>query len=121
MSIEAERARVTNKQLWLYNAPTVRDTLEETLLCEGVTRQLYYDGHLSFEPDLDRGLRPSEEAELLFLGHLARIAGARNVGRYLAKLRAPYAFDIWQLAYDFAREEWRFIERAAAVEASWPA
>lgn len=121
MNAEAEKARITNTQLRLFDAPTVGELLARCRLDQGAVRQLYYDGHLSFEPSLERRLQPAQQAELEFVGHLARMAGARHVGPYLADLARPYAFDMWQLVYDFAREDWVHLGPGEDEEAAWPA
>ena len=109
---DLESARVPRGQLSLFTRPTVAEVLVRRGVGIHVARQLYYDGHLSFEPAPDRRLQSADEAELDFLCAVSALVGTRQIDRILGTLRAPYAYHLERLTFDFATRAWRLVDPA---------
>ena len=105
---DIESARVPRGQLSLFAQPTVAEVLMRHGVRHHTVQRLFYDGHLSFEPVPARRLQPADEAELDFLCGLAGMVGTRYLDRLLAPLRAPYAYRLERVSFDFATRGWRF-------------
>jgi hypothetical protein len=63
--------RINNSQLELFHK-TVKDIIEQIHLSVSHAELLFKEGLLSFNPELTKELLPSESAELLFVGTLAK-------------------------------------------------
>ena len=103
---DIESARVTRGQLSLFDCPTVAEVLQRHGVGLEVARRMFYDGHLTFEPEQRRKLQPAAEAELDFLCGLAALVGTRHLPGLLAPLESPFAYRLERLGFDFRARCW---------------
>ena len=87
---------------------TVREVLSTISLSPTRAEFLFAEGLLSFHPELDRTLLPAEQAELIFIGALARLPLSREAIRIILKsLEPPYAYSHERIYYDWSSGGWR--------------
>lgn len=105
--IGVELARVTSHQLPVFPREA-RAVAEDLHLSETEMRKLFADGLLSFDPTLPEVLDEAHEAELVFVGMIARAGFGRRVMRsMLSGLERPYAYDPRCIFFDFRVRAWK--------------
>jgi hypothetical protein len=104
-----QTARVAAAQQLLLPA-TPQAICEEIGLNSWAALKLYEDGWLSFSPETTLHIDEAQEAELRFIGSLVLIGCDRSMlGRLLADLPKPYAYDLKRLYYDWLAHRWRVL------------
>jgi len=102
-----QTARVPAAQQLLLPA-TPLAICEEIGLNSWAALKLYEDGWLSFSPETTLHIDEAQEAELRFIGSLVLTGCDRlMLGRLLAGLPKPYAYDLKRLYYDWLAGRWR--------------
>jgi hypothetical protein len=87
---------------------TVQEILSIIPLSINHAELLYREGLLSFHPEPARKLLPAEQAELFFVGTLARNPIPLEAITYLLHtLRPPYAYSLNEIFFDWGQGTWR--------------
>ena len=69
---------------------------------------LYREGLISFQPEPARKLQPKEQAELFFVGTLAKNPiSLETIKHLLQSLRPPYAYSFKEVFFDWIQGIWR--------------
>ncbi len=106
-NLDPELARVEERQRELFPTSPLEVAARLDLRPSAMLR-LFEEGLLSFDPQRIRALDPSQRAELTFLGALF-VAVHEDVAvllHLLAPLRAPYAYDLHRLTWDWHAQRW---------------
>lgn len=97
--------------------PRVQEVLSGLSLPRQQAELLFQEGFLSFSPDPERTLLPSEQAELIFVGTLAKLPlTPEALASILRSLDPPYAYSHERLYYDWSSGRWRGIPENAGSE-----
>lgn len=101
------QARVREQdQLHLFKL-TVGDIVKKGRSTIEQVEELWSAGHLSFKPELELALEPSQEAELTFLLALLRAGWSDELlTKALSSLTKPYCYDAQRLLYDVNHRRW---------------
>ncbi|HSO71635.1 MAG TPA: hypothetical protein VLR91_03190 [Thermodesulfobacteriota bacterium] len=87
---------------------TVQEILSVIPLSINHAELLYHEGLISFQPEPAKKLQPKEQAELFFVGTLAKNPIPLEAIKYLLQsLRAPYAYSFKDLFFDWIQGTWR--------------
>ena len=87
---------------------TVQEILSVIPLSINHAELLYREGLISFQPEPGRRLLPSEQAELFFVGTLAKNPMPLEAIKYLLRsLRSPYVYSFKEVFFDWVQGIWR--------------
>jgi hypothetical protein len=87
---------------------TVQEILSVIPLSINHAELLYHEGLISFQPEPERKLQPKEQAELFFVGTLAKNPIPLEAIKYLLQsLRPPYAYSFKEVFFDWVQGTWR--------------
>jgi hypothetical protein len=87
---------------------TVQEVLSVIPLSINHAELLYHEGLISFPPEPGRKLVPAEQAELFFVGTLAKNPIPLEGVKYLLRsLRPPYAYSFKEVFFDWVQGIWR--------------
>lgn len=106
---DPDAARVTSRQMPIF-ARNARSICHEIELPWSEAERLYLDGLLSFDPGRGGSLDEAHEAEMIFLGTLVAAGCAGTMLQTLLRgLRAPYAYDLRRMFFDWLELRWRVL------------
>jgi hypothetical protein len=87
---------------------TVQEILSAIPLSINHAELLYREGLISFQPQPARKLQPKEQAELFFVGTLAKNPIPLEAIKYLLQsLRPPYHYSFKEVFFDWVQGTWR--------------
>ena len=96
---------------------TVQEVLSVIPLSINHAEFLYRDGLISFLPEPGRKLSPSEQAELFFVGTLAKNPMPLEGIKYLLRsLRPPYVYSFKEVFFDWVQGIWRVFPPESRTE-----
>jgi hypothetical protein len=96
---------------------TVQEILSGIPLSINHAQLLYREGLISFQPEPARKLQPKEQAELFFVGTLAKNPIPLEAIKYLLQsLRPPYAYSFKEVFFDWVQGTWRVFPSGSQPE-----
>jgi hypothetical protein len=96
---------------------TVQEILSVIPLSINHAELLYREGLISFQPEPAKKLQPKEQAELFFVGTLAKNPIPLEAIKYLLQtLRSPYAYSFKDVFFDWVQGTWRVFPSGSQPE-----
>ena len=96
---------------------TVQEILSVIPLSINHAELLYREGLISFQPEPAKKLQPKEQAELFFVGTLAKNPIPLEAIKYLLhSLRPPYAYSFKEVFFDWVQGTWRVFPPGSELE-----
>ena len=96
---------------------TVQEILSVIPLSINHAELLYREGLISFQPEPAKKLQPKEQAELFFVGTLAKNPIPLEAIKYLLQtLRSPYAYSFKDVFFDWVQGTWRVFPSGSQSE-----
>jgi len=96
---------------------TVQEILSVIPLSSNHAELLYREGLLSFHPEPEKKLLPAEQAELFFVGTLAKNPIPLEALKYLLHtLSPPYAYSLKEVFFDWVQGTWKVFPSGSRPE-----